>query len=87
MRSAQWRRLIHQAIGELSPAYGAVIQTWLSSRAGFKPGLATVHRHLQWLEKNGFIISKLGDPRTIIGGRRRREYRHTGKALPEQVKA
>lgn len=82
MTSGRWRRLIHEAIGELTPAYGVAIQAWLSSRIGYRPGLATIHRHLHWLKKNDFIVSELGEPRAMAGGKRRHEYHQTNKKLP-----
>jgi DNA-binding PadR family transcriptional regulator len=82
VQPARWRRLIHEAVGELTPAYVVGIQNWLSSRVGWKPGLATVHRHLQWLEKHDFLTSHEGEPRPMAGGKRRREYQRTKKELP-----
>lgn len=59
----------------------------LKERAGREALLATVHRTLSRLEEKGLVASRMGEPTTRRGGRRRRHWSITSAGRQEVASA
>jgi DNA-binding PadR family transcriptional regulator len=62
-------------------AYLIAIQEHLSRVTGRAESLTSVHLPLSRLEKNGLIVSRLGDATAVRGGRRKKIYSLTKEGL------
>jgi PadR family transcriptional regulator, regulatory protein PadR len=55
-------------------AYGAAIRREIQDRTGRDVAIGTIYMTLARLEAKGMIVSYVGDPSAVRGGRRRRHY-------------
>jgi len=64
-------------------AYGASLQRVLAEEAGRDVSLGAIYTALERLDRKGLVISELGEPTPVRGGRRKRQYELTaaGKEL------
>lgn len=58
-------------------AYGAAVRRDVSARRGREYAVGAIHTTLQRLEDKGLLISWMGDPLPVRGGRARRYFRLT----------
>jgi PadR family transcriptional regulator len=61
--------------------YGVTIQTAIRSIAERDLTLGTIHKTLVRLEEKGFVVSRMGEPEPVRGGRAKRHYRATAAGL------
>jgi len=62
-------------------AYGSSLQQILAREAGRDVSLGAIYTALDRLAQKGLVISQLGDPTPVRGGRRKRHYELTGEGL------
>jgi len=62
-------------------AYGASLQQILAREAGRHVSLGAIYTALDRLAQKGLVISELGDPTPVRGGRRKRHYELTREGL------
>jgi PadR family transcriptional regulator PadR len=62
-------------------AYGASLQKVLAEEAGREVSLGAIYTALDRLARKGLVVSELGDPTPVRGGRRKRHYHLTSKGL------
>jgi DNA-binding PadR family transcriptional regulator len=62
-------------------AYGPSLQQILAEEAGRKASLGAIYTALDRLARKGLVLSELGDPTPIRGGRRKRHYELTPQGL------
>jgi DNA-binding PadR family transcriptional regulator len=62
-------------------AYGASIQEVLADEAGRVVSLGAIYTALDRLAQKGLVLSELGDPTPVRGGRRKRHYSLTPEGL------
>jgi DNA-binding PadR family transcriptional regulator len=62
-------------------AYGAALQEVLLEEADRDASLGAIHTALDRLTRKGLVVSQLGDPTPVRGGRRKREYRLTPEGV------
>ena len=55
-------------------AYGVAVKQEIQAQTGRKVTLSTVHSALHRLEQKGFVKSRLGDPTSERGGKRKRLF-------------
>jgi DNA-binding PadR family transcriptional regulator len=71
-------QLVLLAVLRVAPdAYGVSIATEVEQRAGRALTLATIHKTLVRLEDKGMLLSELGAPTPVRGGKAKRFYRIT----------
>lgn len=58
-------------------AYGATIRREIESRTGRAMGISAVYTTLDRLEQKGIVRSRIGEPTSERGGRRRRYFELT----------
>ena len=58
-------------------AYGAAVQREVGARRGREYAVGAIHTALQRLEDKGLVVSRMGEPLPVRGGRARRYYRLT----------
>ena len=71
-------------------AYGVPILAEIERQTGRELTLATVYKTLSRLEEKGLVVSRMGDPTPLRGGRRKRYYAPTvtgQRALRESIAA
>jgi PadR family transcriptional regulator len=61
--------------------YGVTIQTAIRRIAERDLTLGTIHKTLVRLEEKGFVVSRMGEPEPVRGGRAKRHYRVTPSGL------
>ncbi|MGD2123244.1 MAG: PadR family transcriptional regulator [Gemmatimonadota bacterium] len=62
-------------------AYGPSLQQILEEEAGRKASLGAIYTALERLARKGLVLSELGDPTPVRGGRRKRHYELTPEGL------
>ena len=62
-------------------AYGAALQETLASEANRDVSLGAIYTALERLGRRGLVVSELGDPTPVRGGRRKRHYSLTPLGL------
>lgn len=62
-------------------AYGAALQQILLDEAGREVSLGAIYTALERLTRKGLVISELGEPTPVRGGRRKRQYELTPEGL------
>jgi DNA-binding PadR family transcriptional regulator len=62
-------------------AYGTSLQEILEEEAGRKASLGAIYTALDRLARKGLVLSELGDPTPVRGGRRKRHYELTPEGL------
>ena len=62
-------------------AYGPSIQRVLAEEAGRTVSLGAIYTALDRLARKGLVLSELGDPTPVRGGRRKRHYELTPEGL------
>jgi DNA-binding PadR family transcriptional regulator len=62
-------------------AYGAALQETLASEAHRDVSLGAIYTALERLGRKGLVVSELGDPTPVRGGRRKRHYSLTPLGL------
>jgi DNA-binding PadR family transcriptional regulator len=62
-------------------AYGPYLQQVLAEEAGRKASLGAIYTALDRLARKGLVLSELGDPTPVRGGRRKRHYELTPEGL------
>ena len=62
-------------------AYGAAVRRDVSARRGHEYSVGAVHTALQRLEDKGLVVSWMGEPLPVRGGRARRYYRLTAAGV------
>jgi len=68
-------QLVLLALLRLGPeAYGVSVRRELQARTGRDVALGSVYKTLERLEDKGYVASRLGDPTSERGGRRKRHY-------------
>jgi DNA-binding PadR family transcriptional regulator len=70
-------------------AYGAAVRREVAERRGRTYAVGAIHTTLQRLEDKGLLVSTMGEPLPVRGGRARRYYRLTsgGREALEQAHA
>lgn len=68
-------------------AYGPSLQQILAEEAGQKASLGAIYTALDRLARKGLVLSELGDPTPIRGGRRKRHYELTPEGLKKVQEA
>ena len=85
MRLREFEELVLLSVLAAGPeAYGASIQRVLEDEAGRSATLGAIHTALDRLTRKRLVLSAMGDPRPVRGGRRKRQYELTPMGL-EQV--
>lgn len=64
-------------------AYGVSISRDIASSSGRQVALASVYAALERLERKGFVVSSLGEPRVERGGKARTYFRATPAGIKE----
>lgn len=62
-------------------AYGPSLQRILAEEAGREVSLGAIYTALDRLARKGLVLSELGDPTPVRGGRRKRHYELTPEGL------
>ena len=86
----EFEELVLLTVASLSfDAYGVAIKDDIEQRANRNVSIGSLHSTLTRLEEKGFIQSKLGEPTSERGGRRKRifEVTHSGRAALQKVKS
>jgi DNA-binding PadR family transcriptional regulator len=85
-RLREFEELVLLSVLIASPeAYGAALQEVLAREAGREVSLGAIYTALDRLGTKGLVVSELGDPTPVRGGRRKRHYELTPEGL-EHVK-
>lgn len=64
-------------------AYGVPIAAAIEESTGRSVSLGSVYAALERLESKAFIVSRIGDPTPLRGGRAKRHFRVTARGLRE----
>lgn len=71
----EFEELILLTVGVLyEDAYAVVITKEITKQSGRKVNVSAVHRSLYRLEEKGMLMSKLSDPESKRGGKRKRLF-------------
>jgi len=71
----EFEELVLLVVGVLfDNAYGVAVKKEIEDQAQRRVTLSTVHAALHRLEKKGFVQSRLGDPTSRRGGKRKRLF-------------
>lgn len=68
-------------------AYGVSISRDIARSSGRQVALASVYAALERLERKGFVVSSLGEPRVERGGKARTYFRPTPEGIKEAREA
>lgn len=81
-RLREFEELVLLSVLIASPeAYGASLQGVLAEEAGREVSLGAIYTALDRLDRKGLVISELGDPTPVRGGKRKRQYQLTPEGL------
>ncbi len=69
--------LLFALVGLGGEGHGVALRELVEKDTGRRRSPGAVHITLERLEARGFVISQLGDPTPVRGGRRKRFYRMT----------
>jgi PadR family transcriptional regulator, regulatory protein PadR len=70
-----FEQLVLLALVRLGPdAYGATVRREIEERAGREVGISAVYTTLERLEQKGLVRSRIGEPTSERGGRRRKHF-------------
>ncbi len=58
-------------------AHGVTIRELAEKETGRARSVGSIHTAMERLERRGFVVSRLGDPTPVRGGRRKRFYEIT----------
>jgi PadR family transcriptional regulator PadR len=70
--------------------YGLTLQRAILRATGRDLTIGTIHKTLVRLEAKGFVVSRMGEPEAVRGGRSKRHHKVTAdglKALRASIKA
>lgn len=82
IRLREFEELILLSVLIAAPgAYGAAIQRILAEEAGREVSLGAIYTALERLSRKGMVVSELGEPTPVRGGRRKRHYRPTPEGI------
>ena len=71
----EFEQLVLLALVRLGPdAYGATVSIEIEQQTGRPVSISAVHTTLDRLEEKGFVRSRLGEPTSQRGGKRKRHY-------------
>ena len=81
-RLREFEELVLLSVLIASPdAYGAALQEVLAEEAGREVSLGAIYTALDRLDRKGLVISQLGEPTPVRGGKRKRHYDLTPEGL------
>ncbi len=81
-RLREFEELVLLAVLIATPdAYGPSLQQILAEEAGRKASLGAIYTALDRLARKELVLSELGDPTPVRGGRRKRHYELTPQGL------